>query len=138
MSELKPCPFCGEYPKFYGAGDGSGFESIDCINDDCITSVTTGYMDYKAAFEAWNTRAAPKVKALNWKELPDAEIYGLVYQARCPLGTLSISKTKLHGWGVWIINGSNQQLIFWKHKSCAEAKAAAQSHYAKLILEALK
>ena len=66
MSDIKLCPFCGEYPKFYGATDGSGFEAIDCINDNCLVSPTTDYMNYEDALKAWNTRAAPKFKKLEF------------------------------------------------------------------------
>src|SRR6478735_3705010 len=57
------CPFCGEPPRFYGAEDGSNFESIDCINDDCEFNPTTGYMDYDEAIALWNTRASQPAEA---------------------------------------------------------------------------
>jgi hypothetical protein len=57
--ELKPCPFCGSHPRFYAAQvmiDGDCPESIDCINEDCLVSPSTGYMPINEAIAAWNAR----------------------------------------------------------------------------------
>jgi hypothetical protein len=133
MSELEPCPFCGEYPKFYGSTDGSGFEAIDCINDDCHVSPTTDYMNYEDALKAWNTRAAPKVKALEWERRGKlthlfADIFGETYFdiVMGPDGYVKMSTLET-GFTVFII-----------YETLEKAKAAAQSHYEKLILEALE
>lgn len=55
--ELKPCPWCREIPRLYPAQDGSGFESIECDNPDCLFRPSYGYGPFEEVVEAWNTRA---------------------------------------------------------------------------------
>jgi integrase len=69
MSELEPCPFCGGY---HVTNEGVTNKSIHCV--DC------GAYGPEPAYDAidvdWNTRAAPKVKALEW--MPDSENRGFI------------------------------------------------------------
>lgn len=62
MSELLPCPFCGEMPSLHAAQviiDGDCPESIDCENDFCDEQPSTGYMSIKDAVKRWNERRCP-------------------------------------------------------------------------------
>jgi hypothetical protein len=132
MSELEPCPFCGEYPKFYGATDGSGFEAIDCVNDDCQVSPTTDYMNYEDALKAWNTRAAPKVKALEWFRYTTS-CYG-----HGILGQGYRIDVKAACCELYLDRDDQAREFLGEYKIQDQAKAAAQSHYEKLVLEALE
>ena len=57
MSELKPCPFCGELPIQFVK---DGLTQIRCNNTQCwIVPATSFYTDRKTAVEAWEERAQP-------------------------------------------------------------------------------
>ena len=57
MSELKPCPFCGELPIQFVK---DGLTQIRCNNTQCwIEPATSFYTDRKTAVEAWEERAQP-------------------------------------------------------------------------------
>jgi Lar family restriction alleviation protein len=62
MSELKPCPFCGE-PAFHDIDpdipEGYGQHYIAC---EFCTGNVDGHNSYEDAAEAWNTRAQPTIK----------------------------------------------------------------------------
>ena len=68
MSELKPCPWCGEAPQPRSAfvpiewvDDEPVFEEQfvrECDNDDCaVQPQTTFFKTQEEADEAWNRRA---------------------------------------------------------------------------------
>ena len=76
MTDLKPCPFCGETPDITNPAtfidhQGTKWGSVQC----CALGpeVRTGYDVSKNApwhedaIAAWNTRAAPMVKPLVWR-----------------------------------------------------------------------
>lgn len=57
--QLKPCPFCGDYPELqeWVTEDGITFFIVACENEDCpIRPFTQKYIRKKPAFDAWNTR----------------------------------------------------------------------------------
>ena len=55
MSELKPCPFCGEMPIIHGEESGDYY--IECINVGCACLPTSCFYETKEqAIEAWNRR----------------------------------------------------------------------------------
>lgn len=54
MSELKPCPFCGEKPDIVYCGPGV---YVSCCNDDCPCTCEAWGENEDRAEEAWNTRA---------------------------------------------------------------------------------
>ena len=57
MSELKPCPFCGELPIEFIKDE---LTQIRCNNTQCwIVPATSFYTDRKTAVEAWEERAQP-------------------------------------------------------------------------------
>lgn len=92
MSELKPCPFCGEIPiveviaRFPRSGKGEGKRikgyTVVCQNMDCILHNADNWYrrSGKEACEAWNHRAEPENRPLTLEEAeahcakgPDAE-----------------------------------------------------------------
>ena len=58
MSELKPCPFCGEMPIMRNELTGNGTEyHLECFNNSCPVVVQTiTYSDPRPAMTAWNER----------------------------------------------------------------------------------
>ena len=54
--KLKPCPFCGEVPKYQGARDGLE-TMIICLSDSCPAILYTDAYTEKEAVERWNKRA---------------------------------------------------------------------------------
>ena len=92
MSELKPCPFCGEIPiveviaRFPRSGKDEGKRikgyTVVCQNLDCILHNADNWYrrSGKGACEAWNHRAEPENRPLTLEEVrahcakgPDAE-----------------------------------------------------------------
>ena len=65
MSELKPCPFCGDSAFFYPDGDTEG-HSVMCrgVADPSCASNTFGYSTEAEAIAAWNRRAQPAAPAI--------------------------------------------------------------------------
>ena len=56
MTELKPCPFCGEPPELFSFKDGRYL--VNCVNPDCdVYPYTRIHDSAEAAAEAWNRRA---------------------------------------------------------------------------------
>jgi Lar family restriction alleviation protein len=60
MTELKPCPFCGEQPVVdwrMGKEKYIPLFQIRCENNDCTTQPETWYFKSEAeAIQAWNRR----------------------------------------------------------------------------------
>lgn len=55
MSELKPCPFCGEIPSLVKWGNEW---DVECLSVVCAIVPETGlYLTQEEAIEAWNRRA---------------------------------------------------------------------------------
>lgn len=80
--ELKPCPFCGQkaYIDKDQCPDGDGFfVSARCnvcrakARDSYFTRGNDCPETYAGVREAWNTRAAPRVKPLVWTERQTAD-----------------------------------------------------------------
>lgn len=80
----------------------------------------------------------PKVKPLEWRTLPFPEEYGQVYFSDTLMGKFSVSETTHHGWGIWIINGSNKQLLNWNFANDEEAKSVAELHLKEAILDQIE
>ena len=131
-------------------GDGSSVEGCVNIVSDDIKTILVSDVEERFAKEIcsrWNTRAAPTVKALNWTDIDNR----FVAYVQLPLSTLKyvIEQNGVEA-GVsksWFMElnlfDTSEQLVnfcsFGKdYSSPAEAKAAAQSHYEKLVLEALE
>jgi hypothetical protein len=71
MSELKPCPFCGELPIQFVK---DGLTQIRCNNTQCwIVPATSFYTDRKTAVEAWEERAQPANEPLTIDELREMD-----------------------------------------------------------------
>lgn len=81
MSELKPCPFCGEIPiveviaRFPRSGKDEGKRikgyTVVCQNLDCILHNADNWYQRsgKKACEAWNHRAEPENRLLTLEEI---------------------------------------------------------------------
>lgn len=60
MSELLPCPFCGEPASAYWPGDHSTGYQAGCGNRDCEAEPHVWAKEGEAeAIEKWNTRTQP-------------------------------------------------------------------------------
>jgi hypothetical protein len=126
MSELKPCPFSGAKPYFKS--------DVQIRSDEC-NILMSGVQGKEELARVWNTRTAPKVKQLEWEKL-HKNFY------RAPLiGDVNI-RVETYDQKEWMclysVPGYCNTLVDGKFKSAEEAKAAAQSHYEKQILEALE
>lgn len=130
MSELKPCPFCGSQ-NITSKDEGAYITLFTC--EDCGCS-----LQHHSCDDHWNTRAAPKVKALEWR---DATWKGVKEEATingiCEYRAFHRPNCKAYG-AIVSSNNINTDKIGLTFSSMEEAKAAAQSHYEKLILEALE
>ena len=55
MTELKPCPFCGNAPEMESE---DGFSFVRCYDQHCKADARSGlWLSESEAIEAWNTRA---------------------------------------------------------------------------------
>jgi hypothetical protein len=133
--KLLPCPFCGGNAEYIE--DDGNHHYAEC--KDCGTS-RGGFAYTPTEFrtlgiegirertsEAWNTRAAPKVKALEW------HLNDIIVKYQANTGFYRVK------------HRVDQTFELTKRYEClgafrtlSEAKAAAQSHYEKQILEALE
>lgn len=104
MSELKPCPFCGEIPiveviaRFPRSGKDEGKRikgyTVVCQNLDCILHNADNWYrrSGKEACEAWNHRAEPENRPLTLEEVrahcakgPDAEPLWAEFKEECAI-----------------------------------------------------
>ena len=148
MTDLKPCPFCGNsQPHVYSHG------SAWCVQCTCIVKrCVQCYGKTKAkAIEEWNTRAdpAPRIKPLEWGEksyfdqhadaVVEDEGHGWMIQATNPICGFNINYfipkdaapvywCELSGFAEGIYAGP----------SLEEAKAAAETEYRNRVMSALK
>ena len=68
MSELKPCPFCGEEPELFDFTDGRFI--VQCSNSDCdVYPYTSIHRDKADAIAAWNHRATVYTKPTTLSQL---------------------------------------------------------------------
>ena len=61
MSELKPCPFCGNTP--------------DIPKSLCFISVHCAFCEYEMLVERWNTRTPPTLPRVKPEDLVEGEWY---------------------------------------------------------------
>jgi Lar family restriction alleviation protein len=123
MNELKPCPFCGGY---HVTNVGVTNKAIHCV--DCGAYGPEPAYDTNEVDVDWNTRAAPKVKALEWLKLRE------LCHVSSPCANLEYRVLE-QGLDFFVtINGER----FGSSNSVGLAQAMAQGHFEKLILEALE
>lgn len=91
MTELKPCPFCGQIPTIkesarfprYGKNEGKRIKgyTVVCQNLYCILYNADNWYERseKEASEAWNRRAEPKNKPLTLGEVQECCEKGIGY-----------------------------------------------------------
>jgi hypothetical protein len=94
-------------------------------------------MRARAKIRELNTRAAPKVKALEW-EGKESDCY---LSAETPIGTYGVMIQYSDEWVAEFDAAADKLSPKGVSPICSsmdQAKAAAQSHYEKLILEALE
>lgn len=56
MSQLLPCPFCGDFPAINIRQSGAGYWLVDCKNPRCVVIVETRAKEREVALQQWNTR----------------------------------------------------------------------------------
>ena len=96
MSELKPCPFCGELPIQFVK---DGLTQIRCNNTQCwIVPATSFYTDRKTAVEAWEERAQLENEPLTLEEL-HKELERLEELALATNGDAEETYTNGYRWG---------------------------------------
>jgi hypothetical protein len=127
MSELEPCPFCGGY---HVTNEGVTNKAIHCV--DCGAYGPEPAYDTNEIDVDWNTRAAPKVKALEWSEgtrgYRTSGIMGENYEINL------VSK----GYDLWLDRDDQCIDLIGNYATLKLAKSGAQSYYKKQILEALE
>lgn len=128
MGDLKPCPFCGDDDiDFYGVRDGLQLVCKKCHVSFVRYNGPPNNTAQDRLITAWNTRATPKVKPLEWK---DAEAVELAKQsAYTPVGYYYAGDCLFWGPGTIVSTG---------YQNIDQAKAAAQADYERRILSALE
>jgi hypothetical protein len=123
---------CAEFADL-AAGEGieiNGIDPSDAIMDliDQLDLSGDEVINIRESLEAWNTRAAPKVKALVWFKLRE------LCHVSSPCANLEYRVLE-QGVDFFVtINGER----FGSSNSIGLAQAMAQGHFEKLILEALE
>jgi len=83
MSELKPCPYCGETPKrpedFFGT-DGENLWGVSCENVNCHVDIGVWHEDEDEAIRMWNTLP----RTLRWTKEPPMKP-GIYLLSRAPI-----------------------------------------------------
>jgi hypothetical protein len=126
---------CAEFADL-AAGEGieiNGIDPSDAIMDliDQLDLSGDEVINIRESLEAWNTRAAPKVKALEWDDHKNSH-YGIGI-----LGEHYSIYVYSNGSELCRDRDDQSHEYLAQYPTPDEAKAAAQSHYEKLILEAL-
>ncbi|QDP55347.1 MAG: hypothetical protein Tp176DCM1853251_31 [Prokaryotic dsDNA virus sp.] len=124
IPELKPCPFCG------GTDLRQGIDEtwVRCQCGAEGSGASDG--SKQRGRDRWNTRAAPKVKPLEWEPVIDCEDEFCI----TPVAQYSI-KVYEDGLELEAISALETEWIDFSSKDAA--KAAAQEDYESRILSAL-
>ena len=114
MSELKPCPFCGNEPHI-----DANYHLFSCQNKDCIADATN-YEATMGFFEQWNTRPIEDALTARIAEL-EAEVSRLLterddiimaearYTARVELAKKDTRIAELEGFIDQLIEAGNAE-----------------------------
>lgn len=129
MSELiASCPFCGSagvlepdgIDGFYGDGDAE--QAVECLSCDA----------WAPSIEAWNTRAAPTMRAWEWAAMLPHDNYKVRYTCN----GFEIRNDKAYGWSahfgtLWLSNKDGED----EHATQAEAQAACVAYVESKLKE---
>lgn len=148
MTELKPCPFCGQTPKMeesarfprYGKDEGKRIKgyTVVCQNMYCILHNEDNWYrrSAKEASEEWNHRAEPEMRPLTLEEATESEApvwleaMGKVCIAQINLSpgeSLAEYKTIGRGYAEYLYCGDYGILWrCWPRKPTPEQMAAAE------------
>jgi len=119
---LKPCPFCGGV-RLSGARNETGSMVTVCDTCEAMGPSQVG-TSIAAILAAWNTRTPPQVKPLVWEELGDK-------WKTVTCGRIQITQ---HGCAPnWDLSYAGSGYF----DTLEQAKAAANAHHTRRILEAL-
>lgn len=55
QNAIKPCPFCGKRPQWFGSGENNRGLMIECETPGCVNPHVS-YYDHNTAVEVWNQR----------------------------------------------------------------------------------
>ena len=126
MIELKPCPITGDAnPRLVELIEGNKIVA----QGDHIGVTVHSLLTEEETIKAWNTRAAPKVKPLEFTD-SKAEGCNIIYNIKkWPNSKKYRVMFNRFGGIDWL----NDEFDSWH-----DARVGAQSHYEKLILEALE
>lgn len=106
MTDLKPCPFCGEEPCITDVRM-QGYEFfVGCYNDDCLMRPRSDMHDTKAGVVlAWNRRAQPAQAVASDQSIRDAltNLLDLIDTA----GLINLSKGVQLGATSWYVKASD-------------------------------
>ena len=129
--ELKPCPFCGASDPsdvFVGRLQSDGRRwAVACEATDCLTE-GPHRATKREAIAAWNTRATPKVKPLEWVDL---------YGDGSRFDTSSDHVLGFHASFIQTAHGYYHSAL-GRHETYNDAVEAHQADYERRILEALE
>ena len=124
-ADLKRCPFCGSEPVGSGWNADYFTARVHCGNCEARGPV---FDSHQQAIDAWNTRAAPKVKPLEWHELGDQ--WNTV-----TCGRIQITQRGVHP--NWALSCSSPETDL-DYGTLEKAKEAAQKEHERRILSALE
>ena len=56
---IRVCPFCGQYPEYFGSGENQRGLMIECQTPGCVNPHVS-YYNHAVAVSVWNRRHEPR------------------------------------------------------------------------------